>query len=247
MRSLWKLMLVQAKLYLREPVGAFFTLLFPPLGLILFGFIYGNDPVPLFGGRGSMDVSVPAYVGMIVGTVGLMGVPISTAAAREKGVLRRFRASPLRPLTYLGADVLVYLAMTILGVLLLFLVGRIAYDVRLEGSLPSVMAAIGLGTLTFLALGYVLAGLAPTARVAQVVGMVLFYPMMFLSGASLPLEMLPEGVRQVSDFLPLTHVVTLVKGLWFGDGWGEHLGEVGILVGLLVVGVAASARTFRWE
>jgi ABC-2 type transport system permease protein len=194
-----------------------------------------------------MDVSVPAYVGMIVGTVGLMGVPIGTAAAREKGVLRRFRATPLRPITYLAADVLIYLVMTILGVLLLFLVGKIAYDVQVEGAVLDIVAGISLGTLAFLAVGYVLAGLAPTARAAQVIGMVLFYPMMFLSGSSLPLEMLPNSVRCVSRFLPLTHVVTLVKGLWFGDGWGEHLGEVGILVGLLMVGVAASARTFRWE
>ena len=247
MRALWKLTLVQAKLYLREPIGVFFTLLFAPLMLILFGFIYGNDPVPMFGGRGSMDVSVPGYVGMIIGTVGLMSVPIGTAARREAGVLRRFRATPLRPLTYLITDVLVYFAMTLLGILLLFLVGKIAYDVRVEGDLLSVVAGICLGTFAFLALGYVLAGLAPTARVAQVVGMVIFYPMMFLSGSAIPLEVMPEAVRSVSRFLPLTHVVTLLKGLWFAEGWREHLTEVAVLVGVLVAGIIASAKTFRWE
>ena len=207
MRALWKLTLIQAKLYLREPIGAFFTLLFAPLMLILFGFIYGNDPMPMLGGRGSMDVSVPAYTGMIIGSVGLMSVPIGTAARRETGVLRRFRATPLRPIVYLIADVLVY----------------------------------------FVTIGYFLAGLAPTARVAQVVGMVIFYPMMFLSGSAIPLEAMPEGIRNVSRFIPLTHVVALLKGLWFGDGWGEHLTEVGILIGLLVIGMVVSARTFRWE
>jgi ABC-2 type transport system permease protein len=247
MRALWKLLIVQIKLYLREPIGAFFTLLFPPLVLILFGFIYGNDPVPMLGNRGSMDVSVPAYVGMIVGTVGLISVPIATAAAREKGVLRRFRAAPVRPLTYLAADVLVYFLMTGLGVLCLVGVGKIAYNVRIDGSVISVMAGISLGTLAFLAVGYVLAGLAPSARVAQVLGMVLFYPMMFLSGASIPLELMPETVRNVSHFLPLTYVVTLIKGLWFGEGWGEHLTEVGVLAAIMVVAVAVATRTFRWE
>jgi ABC-2 type transport system permease protein len=77
--------------------------------------------------------------------------------------------------------------------------------------------------------------------------MVIFYPMMFLSGSAIPLETMPEGVRNVSRFIPLTHVVTLLKGLWFGGGWGEYLTEVGILIGLLVIGMAVSARTFRWE
>ena len=247
MRALWKLTLIQAKLYLREPIGAFFTLLFAPLMLILFGFIYGNDPMPMLGGRGSMDVSVPAYTGMIIGSVGLMSVPIGTAARRETGVLRRFRATPLRPIVYLIADVLVYFVMTLLGILLLFLVGKVAYNIRFEGNLFSVLAGISLGAFTFLAIGYFLAGLAPTARVAQVVGMVIFYPMMFLSGSAIPLEAMPEGVRNVSRFIPLTHVVALLKGLWFGDSWGEYLAEVGILIGLLVIGMVVSARTFRWE
>ena len=246
-RALWKLTLVQAKLYLREPLGVFFTLLFAPLVLVLFGFMYGNDPQPMFGGLGSMDVSVPAYTGMIIGTVGLMSVPISTAARREAGVLRRFRVTPLRPLIYLVTDVLVYFAMTLLGILLLFVVGKIAYNVRFEGSLLSVIVGIGLGMSAFLTLGYILAGLAPSARVAQVIGMVLIYPMMFLSGSAIPLELMPEGVRNVSRFLPLTHVVTLLRGLWFGEGWGEHLTEVAVLVGVLAVGGIVAARTFRWE
>jgi ABC-2 type transport system permease protein len=246
-RALSKLTWVQTKLYLREPVGAFFTLLFAPLVLILFGFIYGNDPVQMLDGRGWMDVTVPAYVGLIIGTVGLMGVPIATAAAREKGVLRRFHASPLRPLTYLVADVTVYLGMTLLGIVLLFLVGRIAYNIHIDGNLISLLAGICLGAFSFMALGYLLAGVAPTARVAQVVGMVLFYPMMFLSGAAVPLEVMPEGVRNVARFLPLYHVVTLVKGLWFGDGWGKHLVAVGVLGGMLIVGTALSARLFRWD
>jgi ABC-2 type transport system permease protein len=247
MRALWKMTWVQTKLYLREPVGAFFTLLFAPLVLILFGFIYGNDPTEMLGGRGAMDVTVPAYVGLIIGTVGLMGVPIATAAAREKGVLRRYHASPLRPLTYVVADVAVYLVMTLLGIALLFIVGRIAYHIRIDGNLISLGAGICLGAFSFMALGYLLAGLAPTARMAQIVGMVLFYPMMFLSGAAVPLELMPEGVLNVARFLPLYYVVTLVKGLWFGDGWGKHLVAVGVLGGVLIIGTVLSARLFRWE
>jgi ABC-2 type transport system permease protein len=77
--------------------------------------------------------------------------------------------------------------------------------------------------------------------------MVLLYPMLFLSGAGFPRELLPEGIRKISMFLPLTYVVNLLRGLWIGEAWSAHLTEVAVLVGLLVVGVLISARTFRWE
>ena len=104
-----------------------------------------------------------------------------------------------------------------------------------------------LGSLSFFALGFVLAGVMPTARTAQVVGMVIFYPMLFLSGAGLPLEMLPDGVRKFSNFLPLTHVVTLLRGLWIGEVWSQHTTEVRVLISLLVIGVLISTKTFKWE
>ena len=72
-------------------------------------------------------------------------------------------------------------------------------------------------------------------------------PQIFLSGATIPMEVMPEGIRQVSRALPLTHVVEFLQGLWFGDTWGNHLVAVAVLVGMLVVGTILSAKTFRWE
>src|SRR5512139_754154 len=101
-----KLTIVQAKLYLREPMAAFFTLLFGPSLLLLLGFIFGNEPSPATGGLGYLDQSVAAYMAMVIAIVGLTAVPISAALRRESGVLRRFSATPLRPLTYFLTDVL---------------------------------------------------------------------------------------------------------------------------------------------
>jgi ABC-2 type transport system permease protein len=247
MRGFWKLLLVQAKLYLREPIATFFTIFYAPMMLLLFGAIYGNEPTPLFGGRGKIDVTVPSYIGLIIVTVGLIGLPIGAAAARESGVLRRFRATPLHPLVYILSDIASYLLMTVIGVLLLVLSGKVVFHIHFEGNILSVLAGFLLGTMAFFALGYLIAGLAPTARIAQTVGMVLAFPMMFISGTTIPLEVLPAKIRAVSHYIPLTHVVTLMRGLWFGDSWGQHWKEVVVLVGCLLVGGAVAARTFRWE
>lgn len=249
MRGLWKLFVMQLKLYLREPVAFFFSLAYPALLLLLFGFIYGNDPAPEFWGRnfGTVDASVPAYTGIIIGTVALMGIPIDTTSNRENGVLRRYRATPLRPVTYLLASVVVYLMVTLLGMAILIAVGKLIFGLRMVGSWFSVLAAILLSALAFFSAGYLIASLAPTARIAQTVGMVIFFPMMFLSGAGMPLQLLPETLRQVSKYLPLTYVVELIQGLWFGDPWRTLWLPTLVLVGMVFIGTVASVKFFRWE
>jgi len=77
--------------------------------------------------------------------------------------------------------------------------------------------------------------------------MVAAFPMMFLSGATIPYEVIPASVRTFSRFIPLTHVVTLMRGLWFGEAWSRHLTEVIVLAGILIFGTALAARLFRWE
>ena len=247
MKSLLKMTWMEAKLFLREPVGAFFTLAFPLMMLFLFGSIYGNKPAAMFGGYGTIDISVPAYTAMIIATTGLLGLTITMAAYRENGVLRRLRTTPMRPLVILAAQVIVLLLMTTFGMILLIIAGKLVYHMRFEGNVLSVLAGFMLCSLSFFAIGFVLAGLMPIARTAQVVGMVLLYPMLFLSGAGFPRELLPEAIKKVSTFLPLTYVVNLLRGLWIGDTWGSHLLDIGVLTGILILGVAVSAFTFRWE
>jgi len=247
MRGLWKLTWTEIKLFLREPYSTFFTLAFPLMLLFLFGSIYGNKPTPFFNGHGSVDVLLPCYAALLIGTSGLISMTIYMAVYRERGVLRRLHATPLRPQTVLGAQVLVIFLMCTLGLALLIAAAKIVYGLRFLGNGFSVLGAYVLSCLGLFSLGFVLASVLPTARTAQAVAMALFYPMMFLSGAAMPREILPLTIRRVARFLPLTHVVDLLRGLWLGDPWSRHLTEVAVLAGLFVVCVAVSLKTFRWE
>jgi ABC-2 type transport system permease protein len=201
----------------------------------------------MFGGRGTIDISVPAYTAMIIATSGLMSITITMATYREKGILRRLRTTPIRPLVVLAAQVIVIFVMTSLGMVLLIVAGKLVYNMHFEGNAWSVLGGFVLSSLSFFALGFILAGVIPTARTAQIVGMVLLYPMLFLCGAGYPRELLPEAIRKVSAFLPLTYVVNLLRGLWIGEAWGKHLLDIGVLVGVLVLGIIISVKTFRWE
>jgi len=247
MRSFRQLASVNLKLYLREPVATFFTLAFPPMMIVLFGSIYGNSPTPVLGGYGWMDICMPAYTSMVLGTVALMGIPITISGYRESGVLRRFRATALKPLTYIAADIATNLVMTLVGMVGLVAVGWLLHRVRFDGNAAAVALAVVFSGLAMFGVGYLIASVAPGARTAQVVSMVIFYPMLFLSGAGIPIDVLPESIRRLSGFLPLTYVVRLLRGLWFGDAWGDHLVETAVLGGVLVVSTLLAARFFRWE
>lgn len=247
MKSLLKMTWIEIKLFLREPIGAFFTLVFPLMMLFLFGAIYGNEPTDMFGGYGTIDISVPAYTAMIIATTGLMGLTITMSAYRERGILRRLQTTPVSPLVVLFAQVIVLLAMTTWGMVMLIVAGKLVFQMRFEGNYLSVLAGFLLGSLSFFAIGFILAGVMPTARTAQVVGMALLYPMLFLSGAGFPRELLPEAIKKVSTFLPLTYVVNLLRGLWIGESWSQHITDVVVLGAILVVGVLLSLKVFRWE
>jgi ABC-2 type transport system permease protein len=184
---------------------------------------------------------------LILATVALMNIPITTTTYRELGVLRRFRATPMRPLTYLAADVCTNLLMTLVGMGVLLGMGWALYRVEFEGQLLSFLVSLLLGSLAMFSLGYLIASVASGARMAQVVGMLILYPMMFLSGAGLPIQLLPDSIRRVSDFLPLTYAVNLLQGMWFGEAWSAHLTDVAVLVAMVVVLGGLAARLFRWE
>jgi ABC-2 type transport system permease protein len=106
---------------------------------------------------------------------------------------------------------------------------------------------ISLGAFAFFALGYTLVGLVPSARAVVVIGNVVLYPLVIFSDAVVPLEIMPDTVRTVSRFLPLTHQVALLRGLWVGGGWGDLLIEAAVLAGMGLVGTLVVAWTFRWE
>ncbi len=248
MKGLARLTAVNARLFLREPAAFFFTLVFPALLLVVFGLIFGNEPMTLWGmAYGYIDFEVPALAAIIIGSVALMSIPIATSSAREQGILRRFRATPVATLTLIASEVIVYFVMCVAGMAVLVVLGRLLFDLNFAGSWPVVIAGFAFSAIAFFALGYVIASLSPTPRVAQAVGMSVFFPAMFLSGAALPRQIMPENVVALSDALPLTQVVTLLQGIWFGKPLFDHGAELVWLGAMVVVGTALSVKFFRWE
>ncbi len=215
--------------------------------LLLLGAIFGNDPAEQFGGKGFLDWAVPGFIGLVIAISALMSLPMAMTNYRERGILRRYRATPVSPAAILGAQLVTQFAMTILGMLLLIFIGKVLFNLQFEGNIASVLAAFTLGCMSFFSIGMVLAGVLPNTRVGTIIGNVLLQPMVYLSGVTIPKEVMSEGMQEAIRFNPLTHVVTLMQGMWRGDAWPQHQSEVVILGAILVVAGIVAVRVFRWE
>lgn len=247
MRGLKKLTLMELKMFLRNPTGAFFTIIFPLMIVLVFGSIYGNGANPDFGGYGIVDVYVPSFTGMIVAISALTILNTEIATAREKGILRRLKATPLRPLTILTAKIAMIFGVTSLSMVLMVVVAKLAFGLRFNGNPIEVIVGFVLSSFSFFAFGLVIASVMPNVRAAESFGFILLFLMLFLSGVFVPFEVVPKAVQQVAQVFPMTHVTTLMRGLWIGESLLQHLKEVVILLGILVAGVLISAKIFRWE
>lgn len=236
-----------ARSALREPVGLFFTLIFAPMLVVVLGLIFGNDPTPEFGDRGYIDATLPAYASLVMAIMGVLTLPVNQLQLRESGALTRLRATPLRPRTYVAADLSVNFLIGLTGIVLALAVGMLGFGVQPQGNLLLVLAAAALGLTAFLALGYTLAAIYPSAAAATGIGNGLMIVLMLTSGAFVPLAVLPEGVQRVMNFSPIRHFVDLMQGLWNGEPWSNYGLATAVLVGMIVVFGALGARLFRWK
>jgi ABC-2 type transport system permease protein len=247
-RGLWKLTWLEIKIFLREPMGAFGTVILPVLVFLVIGRLMGGriavaaDAAPRF-----LRVGLPVFASVLIALSGVLSLVTIISIYREGGILRRLRATPLRPQTILTAHVLVKLALTLTSMALMVLAGKRYYPVKTDVPVFGFAIALLISTWSILSIGFLIASIVPTARFAQPIGATILYPMLALCGLFVPLEALPPMWHTVARLLPLTYAVSLLQGIWKGDPWSAHVGDIAALIFVFAICTALSSRVFRWE
>jgi ABC-2 type transport system permease protein len=248
LRGLWKLTWLETKIFVREPLGAFGSIFLPVLVFVVVGRWLGGGRTPsAFPAAGFVRVGLPVFVAVLIALSGVLSLVTIISIYREGGILKRLRATPLRPQTILSAQVLVKLALTAVSLALMVLAGKRYYPVHLNVPILGFSIALLISTWSILSIGFLIASIVPTARFAQPIGAAILYPMLGLCGLFVPLRSLPPGLQAVARVLPLTYAVSLLEGIWKGEAWSAHLGDVAALVTIFAVCTAVSAKVFRWE
>ena len=247
MRGLWNLIWLEIKIFVREPMGFASTVFFPVAIFLLLGRSLGGRAVANDRVREFVTADLPVFTVMLMALNAVLSLVTIIAIYREAGILKRLRATPLRPYTILTAHVIVKLIFTGVTLALMAVAGRKFYPVPLHVAWLSFGAALIISTISILSLGFLIASLVPTARFAQPVGTLVLYPMLAASGLFAPISALPGWLQPIGHVLPLTPAVSLLRGIWLGEGWLAHAGDVAGLALVFAICVALSSRVFRWE
>jgi ABC-2 type transport system permease protein len=186
-------------------------------------------------------------VALLISVSAVLSLVTIISIYREGGILKRLRATPLRPQTILSAHVIVKLLLTAATLGLMFLAGKRYFPPGAHVPWFSFTIALLISTWSVLSIGFLIASIVPTARFAQPIGAVILYPMIAFSGLFVHISDLPPVLRAVTRVLPLTYAVRLLVGIWNGDGWFAHGGDVAALTVLFLLFTAISAKVFRWE
>ena len=246
LRGFWKLTWVETKIFVREPMGFIGALIMPLVVFIVLGRAFGVTK-PLTAPQVDIPFNAAILAAILIAISAVQSLVAIISIYREGGILKRLRATPLSPVTIMGAQVAVKLLFTVGSLTLLMLAGRRLFPGVMQVNVLSFTAAVVLSTFSILSLGFVIASLVPTARFAQPISAALLYPMLFLSGLFFPIGRLPQALKTLAYVFPTTHAVALLNGVWDGSGWGAHWVSVAALLLLFAVYTALSTRVFRWE
>lgn len=247
MNGLSRLIRMEARLMLREPALLPISLALPVGLLVIFGLSpSAREADPALGGFRGIDTVLPSMaVSISLAVLAFFTLPSVLGSYREKGILRRLSTTPANPAGLLIAQLLVNLMVSIASIVAVTAVGIGALDMRMPKNLPGAVAALVLGAAALFALGLLVASIGSSARAAQGIGTILFFPSMFFAGIYVPKENMPKMLARIGDFTPLGAFRQTLQDSWAGLAPdGLQLAFLGVLI---VVLSAAATKLFRWQ
>ncbi|WP_329040732.1 ABC transporter permease [Streptomyces sp. NBC_00178] len=236
----------ETRLFLREPGSLFWILAFPSALLTILGLIpsFREDDDAL-GGRSVIDLYVPVAVLLAMIMAGLQAMPPVLTGYRERGVLRRMSATPVRPSALLTTQIVLHGAAALGSAALVVAVGRAAFGVRLPEQAAGYLVALLLAVACVLALGATICALSRTSKAAAAAGSVAYLLTMFTAGVWVPVQAMPDLLRRTVEFTPFGAASQALDQAATGS-WPDWTHLVVVVAWTAALG-AVSARFFRWE
>ena len=241
-----RLVLTEARLTVREPVGLVWGVAMPVVLVVVFGNIgVFREPIPGAGGLTLFDAYAPVLVLISLAMLGLVGLPVPLASYRELGVLRRMSTTPVPPSRLLAAQLVVNLAAAAVAIVLIALVGVVLLGMAPPRQGFGFLVTLVLTAVCLFSLGLCVAAVARTGRSAAAIGNALFFPLAFFAGLWLPQPAMPDVLRTISELAPTGAAVAALTATMTGDLPSAQ--SLLLLVAYSAVFSFVAVRTFRWE
>ncbi|BCJ74641.1 transport permease protein [Catellatospora sp. IY07-71] len=247
MSALSRLTGTEARLFLREPVGAFFALAFPAVLVVVLGNAIPafSEPSADFDGERPINLYLPVVLALAIGTVTMTSLLGVLAQYRERGVLRRLATTPVKPSALIGAQLGVNVAALLVGSALMMIAAVIAFGSRGPDNRPALLVAFLLGAAAMTGVALLIAAVAPNARASAGIGTLVYFPMLFFAGVWTPGPMMPDTAQRIADFTPLGAASQAMQAAWSGD-WPQPL-HLAVTAAYALITCALATRLFRWQ
>ena len=247
MKTFRTMLKTELKLSLRGMDMFIFAICVPLAVLIILGIIYGDKPAFDGAGYTFMEQSFGALATISICAGGVMGLPLVISDYRSKGILKRYKVTPVSPSMLLAVQVTVYALYAVVSLLLLYLCAALFFACRLRGACLLFLGGYVLVTVAIFSIGMMVGGIAPNTKMAGVIASILYFPMLIFSGATLPYEVMPATLRKVADILPLTQGIKLLKAATLGLEADRILAPAVIMSVLALICITISIKCFKWE
>jgi ABC-2 type transport system permease protein len=248
----WQQVRYQNRLFWRTPVAAFFTIAFPLMFLLLFSVLFGTEEFEITG-RGMFSVAqfyAPALAVFAAASATYTNIGVGTAIARDEGVLKRFRGTPLPPWTYMAGRIGSGVWIAFIATVVMMTVGVVAFNVNLELSkMPAALVTFVVGAACFAALGLALAAASPTGDSAPAVANATILPLAFVSDVFIAMDNPPDWLTAVGNFFPLKHFVRAFQDAFHPlvESPGFEFDHLAVIAVWGVVGTLLALKFFTWE
>ncbi len=222
MNTLMPLAAIEARLLMRDWIVLAFAFAFPAFDMIILAGVFGSQPDEAYGMQRPDDYYVVASIGMPVIALALVGLPVALASYRERDVLRRFEAFGVSTGKVVAAQALVTCALVALGAAVVLAVAAPTYGIPNVVDPWQTLLGLAAGTLTLVLLGVAIGLAVPTARAAQAIGLLAFFPLFLLGGGGPPKGVMTGSMQTVADALPSG--IPAITDPWLGEAaLGPHL------------------------
>lgn len=245
MKRFFKLYMIEQKLALRSGDMLLFGLAMPVGIMVLITMIAGSKMAG--DGYTYLESSFASLIAVGICAAAFMGIPLTIADYRDKKILKHFFTTPCSPVWILGSDVLCGAVTAALSAVSVSLVSVIFLGYEMRGNIWAFMGAWILTLVSMFSIGLLMASLCRTIKSVNMVTSLVYFPMLFLSGATIPYELFPTGLQKVADILPLTQGIKLMKAVSMGREMDSVWKIVILLVAITLVCSVISVKTFRWE
>ena len=247
MKKFWGMFKVEMKLAVRSIDLLLFGVLMPVGILCLIGWINGSKPAYEGAGYTMLEVTFAALSTVGICATAFMGLPLTLANYRERKILKHFFVTPASPFMLLLVQIGIDFCVCLISLLLVGCTAVFMFGYRMKGSMIVFLGMYLLVMAVMFSLGMMIASVCRTQRQANIVCSIVYFPMLFLSGATIPFELFPRVLQRVAGVLPLSIGINLLKQCSLGMESGNMGRSIMILITAAIAGAVISNKTFRWE